>query len=264
MTKILIADHYKPSLVMTSEIFKDKMPGVIVDVASTGQACLDLLETSSYDMVVVDFDLPDADGISLVHHIRRSYHGPVLLTAYPDKIVYEAVSNELFAYNDVSGWLKKPVKFDDLVEKIERFLVKRYRTTKRFETDLETMLIGKGEGRGKRSPKAAGSITTLSVVGARIELNSSLKMKIGDEITIAFDLPEEVEPSKVAGKHLQSEQLSKSRPTLKSKPSKIKAKIAWTNKGKTEAGVQFDKLSDIQRKTLEDFLKSTSKMHPSS
>ncbi len=255
MTKILIADHYKSSLVMTSEIFKDKIPGVVIDVASSGKECLEALSENEYNMVVVDFDLPDADGVSLVHALRKQYSGPILLTAYPDKIVDQAVNSELFAYTDAYNWIRKPVKFDDLVKRIDQFIFKKYRTTKRFETDLETMLIGKGAGRGKRSPKASGNIKTLSVVGACVKLDSTLKMKIGDEITVAFELPESMQTTESGS--LKKAESSKARATLKSKAAKIKGKIAWTNKGKTEAGVQFEKLSEVQRKSLESFLKSS-------
>ena len=62
MTTVLIVDACKPSLVMTSEIFKDKMSGTIVDVAQSGKETIEYLADKTPDLCVIDFDLPDVDG----------------------------------------------------------------------------------------------------------------------------------------------------------------------------------------------------------
>ena len=103
MAIILIADSCKPSVVMSSEVFKDKLPGSVVHVAGTGKECLELLVQVKPDMCVVDFDLPDADGVTLITAMRKLYKGPILLTAFPDKIVKDAVDADLFAFNDAGG-----------------------------------------------------------------------------------------------------------------------------------------------------------------
>ncbi|MDQ3233432.1 MAG: response regulator, partial [Pseudobdellovibrionaceae bacterium] len=73
MTTVLIADSCKPSLVMTSEVFKDKIMGTVVDVAATGKEALDYLTARRPDLCVVDFDLPDVDGPALVEAMRKVY-----------------------------------------------------------------------------------------------------------------------------------------------------------------------------------------------
>ena len=55
MTTILIADACKPSLVMTSEVFKDKIPGAIVYVADTGASALSLVKAYDRDAVIDDW-----------------------------------------------------------------------------------------------------------------------------------------------------------------------------------------------------------------
>src|SRR5689334_16721400 len=109
MAKILIADAIKPSLVMSSEIFKDKIPGSTIFVAATGQDAIRIAEIEKPDLCLVDFDLPDVDGPSLVIALRKVYQGPILMTAYPDKNVTASVEEELFAYNDAGGWVSKPI-----------------------------------------------------------------------------------------------------------------------------------------------------------
>src|SRR5690606_33289568 len=109
MTTVLIADTIKPSLVMSSEVFKDKIPGAEVIVASTGEEAIRLVEERKPDICLVDFDLPDVDGPALVIALRRVYEGPILMTAYPDQNVEKAVEEHLFAFNDANAWIRKPV-----------------------------------------------------------------------------------------------------------------------------------------------------------
>ncbi|MEN9835534.1 MAG: hypothetical protein RL011_1727 [Pseudomonadota bacterium] len=249
MTTILIADACKPSLVMSSEVFKDKIPGSIIIVAVSGKQCLEILSKENPDMCVVDFDLPDADGIALIHAMRKTYNGPILLTAYPDANVNDAVKNDLFAFNDAGAWISKPIKFDVLSEKIDRFLTDKHRLGKRFDTSMETLLVGKGAGRGKRAPKVTGRIINISLGGVCVELDGPMKFKNGEELTIAFQLPTADQGSKK---------------TVRKPPtdddggdSKFKGVIAWVDKKSTKIGFRFNRLSDNQRRSLEELLKGS-------
>ena len=266
MPTILIADASKASLVMSSEVFKDKIPGAIILVATTGKDCLELVQKNAVDMCVVDFDLPDVDGVTLVAAMRKTWKGPILLTAYPDKVV-EHAAQELFAFNDAGGWIRKPVKFDELSEKIDRFLLDRHRLGRRFEFEVKTLVVGKGAGRGKRAPKVQGRIVNLSLGGLCIALDAPFKMKGGQEFTVAVTLP--TQPAKPAAKQdaIQAESSiktsagKKSAPTTKSakKPkgveTKLKATVAWTADGGKMAGFKFDGLTDVQRKGIESLLR---------
>lgn len=264
MPIILIADACKPSLVMSSEVFKDKIAGATIVVASTGRQCLEALIQHRPDMCVVDFDLPDTDGVTLIHAMRKSYRGPILLTAYPDKIVEQAVKEDLFAFNDAGAWIPKPVKFDALSEKIDQFLLDKHRLGKRFDLSIDTMVIGKGAGRGKRSPKVTGRITNMSIGGACIELDEPMRMKGGEEMMVALAFPgEEGGGIKAAPKKtLPTKGAPKGRSAATTKKQKvipdarIKCTVAWIDKKCTRAGIQFARLTDIQKKGLEELLRS--------
>jgi len=263
MPIILIADASKPSLVMSSEVFKDKIPGANILVATTGRQCLEILAGEKPDMCVVDFDLPDTDGVTLIGAMRRNYRGPILLTAYPDRIVEEAVKSDLFAFNDAGAWVPKPVKFDVLSEKIDRFLLDKYRLGRRFDMRLETMIIGKGAGRGKRSPKATGRIINISLGGACIELDEPMKIRGGEEMMVALPLLDELElvlnqslakkPAQTKGRQALTTKKPKS-----TEGARIKCTVAWVDKKLTKTGVQFGRLTDEQRKGLEELLRATS------
>jgi len=247
MTTILIADSCKPSLVMTSEVFKDKILGTIVDVATTGKDTLDYLAHKKPDLCVVDFDLPDVDGPALVEAMRRLFDGPILLTAYPSDIVKQAVEEHLFAFNDASAWIQKPVNFDDLSEKIDRFLLGKHRLEKRFNANFLTQLVAKAAGRGKRAPKVSGKVTNISLGGACVKVQGPLKVKKAQELTMSLQFPAEEDERKAATKKKKS--------ATALAEAKIKAKVAWIN-AKGEVGLQFAKLTDVQRKQLETYFKS--------
>lgn len=272
MPTILIADACKPSLVMSSEVFKDKITGATILVSTTGRQTLEILATAKPDMCVIDFDLPDTDGVTLIAAIRKIYSGPILLTAYPDKIVQQAVNTELFAFNDAGAWIPKPVKFDVLSEKIEKFLLEKLRLGKRFDLEIETLLIGKGAGRGKRAPKVTGKIRNISLGGACIELDNAAHVTGGEEMMVTFTVPadatllrpkEIVAPTKkvIAKAGMKPVQ---EKPTLTTKmaktggtESKIKATVAWIDKKSGKVGIQFGKLSDVQKRSLEELLRAT-------
>lgn len=245
MTTVLIADACKPSLVMTSEVFKDKIMGTVVDVATTGKDALQYLTEKRPDLCVVDFDLPDVDGPALVEAMRKIYDGPILMTAFASDIVKQAVEDNLFTCNDASQWIRKPVSFEDLAEKIDRFLIGKYRLERRFDTTFNTQLVGKATGRGKRAPKVGGTVVNISMGGACVKLDGSLKMKKAQELTMSIEIPEPKGKSTTKKKGGASAAAE----------AKIKAKVAWISP-KGEIGLQFAKLSDLQRKVLENFFKS--------
>ena len=244
MPKVLIVDQLKSSTVMTSEIFKDKIAGCLVDIVKNGMDCVELLREGRPDMIIVDFDLPDTDGVMLSKVLRKVYDGPVVITAYPDDIVSQAIRKELFVYNDSCAWVKKPVRFDDMAAIIDQFLLGNRRLVKRFNGDFDTQIIGKGEGRGKRAPKVFGSILDIGVGGLRISSEDSIKMKKGDEVTITLDFPRAL---------LNNEE-------VKPAPVKVKASIIWVGKCKSKAGVEFTKVSETQRKIMEGYLSTMSEV----
>jgi CheY-like chemotaxis protein len=243
MSTVLIVDPSKPSMVMSSEVFKDKIPGINVLVAGSGKQALEVLEqcTASAqlpDLCVVEFDLPDTDGVTLIHLMRKTFRGPILLTAYPDPVVVEAVNSELFAYDDAGMWIRKPVKTADLNEKIDRFLLGKFRVQRRFDFTPKTRLLGKSEGRGKRTPKFPGQMLNISIGGACLQLQASAKFKLGEELSLELPLPKAVQaPAAVA---------------------QIKSQVVWRSNDGKRIGIQFESMTDNNRKTLDRLLRQLS------
>ena len=261
MPRVLIADSSKPSLVMSSEIFKDKIAGTEVIVANSGAEALALAEKEQPDLCLIDFDLPDADGASLIVAMRKVYDGPILLQAFADDVAKQAASELLFGYDDASQLLAKPVQFDDLSARVDTFIVEKRRVGTRFDTDLETMVIAKAAGRGKRAPKGTGKVTNLSLGGACVAMDTAIKMKKNQELTLAVSFP--VAPGKPkATKTTTTKQkktgtkktAKKTTTKVKTVESKLKGTVCWITDD--EVGLRFGKLTEVQRSGLESFLRS--------
>ena len=68
---------------MTSEIFKDKMTGTIVDVAHNGRETIEYLTENCPDLCVIDFDLPDVDGPALGRSNEKNLPRPYTYDSIP-------------------------------------------------------------------------------------------------------------------------------------------------------------------------------------
>lgn len=115
--RILIADASKAGLVMTSELFKDHFPGVQVSIARTSQEVLEAVEsaTETFDLIVVDYDLPDVDGIATASALKAKMRLPVVITAVDRDGLGDAIEQQLAPFQDCCHWLKKPLRAETTV-----------------------------------------------------------------------------------------------------------------------------------------------------
>lgn len=247
MPNILIVDDSKSSIVMTSEIVKDHVSSVIIDVVPTGKECLERMQQKAFDLVIVDFDLADADGVSLAKLIRTTFEVPILITAFEEEVVSEAVTTEMFVYSDVCSWVKKPVTAEDLAAKIDKFLIKKHSITKRFMADFPLEIAAGGSTTKTKKPTAVkGRVLDLSIDSIGIRVSEPLKKKIGDEVSLILDFRKS--PSKSAKLNASQDGEQK---------TKIKARLVWMDTSKKKAGFKFSQLTEKTIKYIETILRSS-------
>jgi CheY-like chemotaxis protein len=223
---------------MTAEVFKSKLSSPRILLAATGQEGIEIVKAEDPDLVMVDFDLPDADGISMVQNLRKVYSKPIFLSVYPDAVVTQAIREELFAFNDSGDFIVKPIQKEQLTEKIDHFVVNGRRIGKRFKVeDVASTIIGKAAGRGKRAPKFEGVVQDLSIGGACVSVDSSHKIRLRSDIVLSMDIPKPTSRGKAATREMR-----------------LKATIAW--KKKTAVGLEFARLTEVQQKDLENYLRT--------
>ncbi len=81
---------------------------------TNGRACLDILEKRSFDVILMDIQMPEMDGIDVTRHIRartddRRYTPVVALTAHAMK-----GDRETFLKAGMDAYLSKPVDFKEI------------------------------------------------------------------------------------------------------------------------------------------------------
>lgn len=113
---ILVVDDEKSICSLLSLALKTEYE---VTSVMTGEACLQIIEVSSFDVVLLDLKIGDTDGIDLLKKIKSLWpRTPVIImTAYGSiKTSVEAMQNGAFTY------LTKPLDLDELRVHIQQAL----------------------------------------------------------------------------------------------------------------------------------------------
>jgi CheY-like chemotaxis protein len=97
-----------------------KKLGLEADTAKNGLEVLVALEEHSYDLVLMDIQMPEMDGIEATRIIRKRWpQGPkiIVITSFEPDMCRELCYNA-----GVDDYLNKPVQIDELGAAIERNL----------------------------------------------------------------------------------------------------------------------------------------------
>ncbi|MBL8826853.1 MAG: response regulator [Planctomycetaceae bacterium] len=112
--RLLVVDDDRINRLLASKILADQ--GYTVDVADGGAAALKLVEKQPYALVVLDFEMPEMDGVELfrrIHDLHPETIG-IFLTAFTTiNTVFPAIAA------GVERVLPKPVRRDELIALVE-------------------------------------------------------------------------------------------------------------------------------------------------
>ena len=107
MPNILIVDD--------ESAIRESLQGVLEDegyqpsAVESGEACLDLLRKSSFDVVLLDIWLPGMDGLEVLEHIRESENAPEVVVISGHATIETAVrATKLGAFD----FLEKPLSVE--------------------------------------------------------------------------------------------------------------------------------------------------------
>jgi PAS domain S-box-containing protein len=92
--------------------------GHAVCSVTDGRQVLEELKLAEFDLILMDIQMPEMDGVEATRRIRTGKHGPadipiIALTAYAMK-----GDREKFLDNGMNGYVTKPVNFDELARTI--------------------------------------------------------------------------------------------------------------------------------------------------
>lgn len=76
--KVLIIDDDNVDCEAMTKILASSDQGIEIDSADTGQKALEKLKESEFDAIIVDYMLPDYNGLKLVEQIREHTSTPIV------------------------------------------------------------------------------------------------------------------------------------------------------------------------------------------
>ncbi len=125
MLKILLAEDNSINQKMASHILENQ--GHCVKVANHGRAVLDLLETESFDLILMDLQMPVMDGVAATQRIRQSdsHYSAIPIVAMTAHAMKG--DREKCIEAGMDDYIPKPVdprKLTDLFNKMKKFSVK--------------------------------------------------------------------------------------------------------------------------------------------
>jgi DNA-binding response OmpR family regulator len=110
--KVLILDDDRDLLAALKRVLASN--NMVVDTCDRAEDALPLAEQGGYDLLLVDYKMPEKDGVWFMRHARLPKTTKVLLiTAY----VNREVIDRMFELG-VSGYLIKPFDEDELLRHI--------------------------------------------------------------------------------------------------------------------------------------------------
>jgi DNA-binding response OmpR family regulator len=93
--------------------------GYIVDVSETGMGAEVLMSENPYDLVVLDVNLPDQNGLDTSRHLRRDgFKGPILMLT-----ALSSTKDKIHGLDSgADDYLTKPFDFEELLARVRALL----------------------------------------------------------------------------------------------------------------------------------------------
>src|SRR5690606_30910851 len=117
--RILLVDDNLVNRQVAGEILKKS--GCEVDLAVNGQDSIDKAKENDYDVIFMDIQMPDMDGITATRKIKalgkKSLAPIVAMTAYSMK-----EDKERFIKSGLDDYISKPIKANELLQKIRELI----------------------------------------------------------------------------------------------------------------------------------------------
>ncbi|MCA9386736.1 response regulator transcription factor [Candidatus Dojkabacteria bacterium] len=92
--------------------------GFSVDEASDGKSALELFSKNKYDLIVLDLNLPEIDGINVCKEIRKLSQVPVIMVTARVEEIDEIIGLEIGA----DDYIKKPFSPSVLIARVQSIL----------------------------------------------------------------------------------------------------------------------------------------------
>lgn len=119
--KILIVEDDSFILTFTSKVLKSQ--GYLVTTAMTGKDALAKVQTSNYNLLLLDIGLPDMTGTEILRKIREINQDIIVIMMTGNPQLDSSIDSVNYG---ADGYLIKPVNDNDLVDIVEEKIKQRF------------------------------------------------------------------------------------------------------------------------------------------
>ncbi len=117
--KLLLVEDNEFNRMVAEDTLKEVIPGVIIDIAVNGKEAVERVQRESYDVVLMDIQMPIMDGVTATKTIRETLPAPccdVKIIAMTANVLQEDVQQYLDA--GMNAYVSKPFQTDELLLKM--------------------------------------------------------------------------------------------------------------------------------------------------
>ena len=119
VARILLADDHELIRSGLRQLLLDEGAGHEIGEASTAQQTLEMLRAGTWDLLILDINLPDRSGLDILKHIRSGHPGTriLMLSGFPER---QYARNAL--RGGARGYLSKASASEELVKAVTAIL----------------------------------------------------------------------------------------------------------------------------------------------
>jgi signal transduction histidine kinase/ActR/RegA family two-component response regulator len=117
---VLLAEDYPPNQQMERKIL-EKL-GLTVDIAENGEVVIEKLQTTHYDLIFMDCQMPEMDGFEATKHIRQNEHKT-------HSIIVAMTANALQGDREkcieagMDDYISKPIRVSEIKHILQKYLI---------------------------------------------------------------------------------------------------------------------------------------------
>ena len=130
LTSILVVDDDAGVRTLLSTVLGDE--GYLVEAVENGKQAVKTCEKSSFDVALIDIELPDMKGTELLNKLKRIRPKMIriIITGHP------SLESAMKAVNErADGYVLKPFEVTELLQKIRRLLEEKTNEYLRISTE---------------------------------------------------------------------------------------------------------------------------------
>lgn len=140
--KLLLVEDNEFNRMVAEDTLKELIPGVIIDIAVNGQEAVNRVQQESYDVLLMDIQMPVMDGVTATRTIRTTLAPPacnVKIIAMTANVLQEDV--QLYFDAGMNAYVSKPFHTDELLLKMAGVLEQGTAKPQQKETVIAHQIV---------------------------------------------------------------------------------------------------------------------------